>query len=78
MTDELPPKIKYDGLIEVHPDEVEAHKKAFYSKEIEGKIYFPFQYVQQALYQRFYGLIKKKRKYTKRISKSSKDHPILQ
>lgn len=60
-------ELKYDGLLEIHPDDIEDHQKVFESKIIDGKVYFPFKYIEQGYYQRCYGMIKKKRKYTRKI-----------
>jgi hypothetical protein len=53
--------IKYDGLLEIRPEEIEEHKKIFVSKEKDGKTYFPFEYINVGFGQRCYGFIKLRR-----------------
>lgn len=52
-------ELKYDGLLEIRPEEIEDHKKVFESIEKDGKIYFPFEYINVGWGQRCYGFIKK-------------------
>lgn len=52
-------ELKYDGLLEIPEDEIEDHKKVFISKEVEGKTYFPFKYIELSKIDKCYGMLDK-------------------